>query len=49
MKECRLVIRCSRETLVAFKRYAADYESYEDALVSLLEKAGVYVRKFEVR
>jgi len=49
MKEYRLVIRCSRETLVAFKRYAADYESYEDALVSLLEKAGVYVRRFEVR
>jgi hypothetical protein len=48
-KECRLVIRCSRETLVAFKRYAAEFKDYEEALISLLERAGVYVRRFEVK
>jgi hypothetical protein len=44
-----LRIRCSEEVYRAFKRYAADYDSYEEALISLLEKAGVYVRRFEVK
>jgi hypothetical protein len=44
-----LRIRCSRETLVAFRRYAAEFRDYEEALISLLERAGVYVRRFEVR
>ena len=43
-----LRIRCSRETLVAFKRYAAEFKTYEDALLSLLERAGVRVGRFEL-
>jgi hypothetical protein len=49
MKNYRLVIRCSRETYVAFRKYAAEFRSYEDALVNLLECRGVYVRKFTFR
>jgi len=35
-----LVVRCSEETWRSFRKYAADYESYEDALRSLLALAG---------
>jgi hypothetical protein len=38
--ERKLDIRCSEETFYAFRRYAADYRSYEEALKSLLVKAG---------
>jgi len=40
-EEERLQIRCSRETYNAFRKYAADYKNYEEALRSLLAKAGV--------
>jgi len=35
-----LRIRCTRETLVRFKRYAAHFKNYEEALKSLLNRAG---------
>jgi hypothetical protein len=47
-REMKLVIRCSRETYVAFRKYSAEYGCYEDALRSLLEKAGA-IKKFELR
>jgi hypothetical protein len=48
-KDRELRIRCARETFIAFKRYAADYRTYEDALLSLLEGAGIHVGRFEVK
>jgi len=37
-----LGIRCqSRETIRVFKVWAAGYESYEDALLALLERVGL--------
>jgi hypothetical protein len=39
-KQCTILIRCSVETLKAFKKYAVDYEDYEAALRSLLARAG---------
>jgi len=39
MKKRRLVVLCSKETLVRFKRYAAYYKNYEEALNSLLDVA----------
>lgn len=47
-KPRRIVIWCSEEVYRAFKRYAADYRNYEEALISLLEKAGVSVKRFEI-
>jgi hypothetical protein len=48
-KDTVLQIRCSRRVKVAFKQYAAQFRDYEEALISLLERAGVHVRRFEVR
>jgi len=39
-KTAKIIIRCTEETKKAFRRYAADYESYEEALRSLLARAG---------
>lgn len=36
-----LYIWCDEELYRAFKRYAADYRNYAEALKSLLVKAGV--------
>jgi hypothetical protein len=36
-----LMIRCNYDTKKAFKKYAADYPNYEEALRSLLARAGV--------
>lgn len=47
-RSARIVIWCSEEVRRAFRRYAADYRNYEEALVSLLEKAGVRVKRFEL-
>jgi len=44
-----LQIRCFPETKIAFKKYAAEFKSYEDALISLLECKGIYVRRFEIK
>jgi len=38
----RIVIRCTRETAVAFRRYAAEFRNYEEALLSLLARAGAH-------
>jgi hypothetical protein len=38
--EKTIIIRCTEETWRAFRRYAADYQSYEDALRAFLVKAG---------
>lgn len=41
-RKLMLYIWCrDADTYRAFKRYAADYRNYEEALRSLLEKAGV--------
>jgi hypothetical protein len=48
-KDTVLQIRCSRRVKVAFKQYAAQFKDYEEALVSLLERAGVYVKRFVVK
>jgi len=39
-KDQKIVIRCTSETKKAFRRYAADYPSYEDAIRALLIAAG---------
>jgi hypothetical protein len=44
-----LQIRCFPETIIAFKKYAAEFKSYEDALISLLECKGIYVKRFEIK
>ncbi len=42
-KDSVIVIKCRREVMVAFKRFAAEYDSYEDALLDLLRCKGIYV------
>jgi hypothetical protein len=44
MKDKRIVIRCSERTWKAFKKYAVDYPSYEEALKAFLEEKG-YLRE----
>jgi len=39
-----LIVINSRETMIAFKRFAAPYQTYEDALLDLLKCKGVYVQ-----
>jgi hypothetical protein len=48
-KDMEIRIRCCRSTFIAFKKYAAEYKTYEDALLSLLAKVGIYPKKFELR
>ena len=43
-KDSVIVIKCSRETMIAFKRFAAEYDTYEDALLDLLKCKGIYVQ-----
>jgi hypothetical protein len=45
-KQSTILIRCSEETLKAFKKYAVDYEDYEAALRSLLARAGALGESF---
>jgi len=48
VKDRKLVVRCSEDTLVRFKRFAAEFEDYEAALRYLLEEAerlGLALRK----
>ena len=35
----RLVIRCTQETFIRFRQYAASFEDYEDAVNALLDVA----------
>jgi hypothetical protein len=42
-KESVIVIKCRKEVMVAFKRFAAEYDTYEDALLDLLRCKGIYV------
>ena len=42
-KDSVIVIKCRKEVMVAFKRFAAEYDSYEDALLDLLKCKGIYV------
>ena len=42
-KDSVIVIKCRREVMVAFKRFAAEYDTYEDALLDLLKCKGIYV------
>jgi hypothetical protein len=44
-----LQIRCRVSTKVAFKQFAARFRNYEEALLYLLEKEGVYVRRFVIK
>jgi len=37
-KDCIIKIRCREETYRRFKRFAADFEDYEMALLALLEQ-----------
>ena len=39
-KDREIRIRCTEETYRAWRRYAADFRNYEEALRSLLDKAG---------
>ncbi len=43
-KDSVIVIKCRREVMVAFKRFAAEYDTYEDALLDLLKCKGIYVQ-----
>ena len=43
-KDSVIVIKCRREVMIAFKRFAAEYDSYEDALLDLLKCKGIYVQ-----
>jgi len=43
-KDSVIVIKCKRETMIAFKRFAAEYDTYEDALLDLLRCKGIYVQ-----
>jgi hypothetical protein len=43
-KDSVIVIKCRRETMIAFKRFAAEYDTYEDALLDLLKCKGIYVQ-----
>jgi len=43
-RDSLIVIKCSKETMIAFKRFAAPYQTYEDALLDLLKCKGVYVQ-----
>jgi len=44
-KDSVIVIKCRRETMIAFKRFAASYDTYEDALLDLLRCKGIYVQE----
>ena len=44
-KKVRLVIWCHEDVRKAFRKYAAEYESYEDALIELLRKVGCWPKK----
>jgi hypothetical protein len=44
-KDSVIVIKCRREVMVAFKRFAAEYDTYEDALLDLLKCKGIYVQE----
>ena len=44
-KDSVIVIKCRREVMVAFKRFAAEYDTYEDALLDLLKCKGIYVEE----
>lgn len=41
-KSSVLYVRCREEVKKAFRRYALDYRNYEEALISLLRRAGVW-------
>ena len=47
-KDSVIVIKCRREVMVAFKRFVAEYDSYEDALLDLLKCKGIYVQEKHV-
>lgn len=44
-KDSVIVIKCRREVMIAFKRFAAEYDTYEDALLDLLKCKGIYVQE----
>ncbi len=44
-KDSVIVIKCRREVMIAFKRFAAEYDTYEDALLDLLRCKGIYVQE----
>jgi len=43
-KDSVIVIKCRKEVMIAFKKFAAEYDSYEDALLDLLKCKGIYVQ-----
>lgn len=40
-----LRVRCSEDVKRAYKKYAADYKNYEEALIALLRQAEAYPPK----